>query len=115
MIKVRPTKGEKFKAKRRRDKLSLEQCAEKLGIKVITIKVWEEGTPATPHVNIKLTRGEEYRIIRERLGLTLKEVYTMIGISKVTMIKLEKAEKGQKVLKDFYAKYIKANRITIFK
>ena len=114
-INILPTKGEKFKAQRRREGLTQEKCAEKLGIKRTIIKYWEEGVPATPDVQIKLTKGELYFIIRERLGLKLKRAAFLMGISHITLIKLEKAKKdNHKILNIFYSEYIKKNNIENF-
>ena len=84
-------------------------------MQAITIKYWEEGVPATPDTVIKLTKGELYYIIRERLGLTLKNAALLIGISHVRLIRLEKSARDHKILREFYAKYVKTHRINIFK
>jgi len=52
-------------------------------------------------------------MIRERVGLKLKEASDLIGISHVTLIKMEKAQGGQRILEDFYIKYIRRNDIKL--
>jgi len=113
-INLIPTKGERFKAARRRDGLSQEECAKRMNLHRMTTKYWEDGTPSTPDVKIKLNEGELYFIIRERLDIPLKKAAELIGISHVTLIKLEKQEGGLKVLKDFYDKYIQTHKIKDF-
>lgn len=112
-LQINPTKGERFKAMRRRDGLNKEQCAKKLGLTSLTIRCWEQDTPSTPNIKINLTKGEKYFIIRERLGMTLKGAAELIGVSHVTLINMEKAEKGEIVLEDFYKKYIRKNKINL--
>ena len=112
-MNIKPTSGEKFKAKRRRDKLSQEELAKKIKVDRNTIKFWEDDGPVIPYVNIKLTEGELYFILRERLGLPLKKAADLMGISHVTLIKLEKLKGGQKILKEFYEKYLRKNNIKI--
>jgi len=112
-IRITLTKGEKFKAQRRRDGLTHKECAEKLGLPTQTIKYWEDNTPSTPRVEISLNEGELYYVLRERLELSLKEAAKLAGISHITLIKLEKGKGGCEVIKDFYKKYIKIHNIKI--
>lgn len=112
-IKITLTKGEKFKAQRRRNGLTHKECAEKLGLSVLTIKHWEDDTPGAPSVKITLSDGERYYALRERLGLSLKMAAELAGMSHVTLINLEKGGKDLRTLKAFYKRYMQEHNIKI--